>query len=205
MDMQKVSSSVIQPPPQTTYSQSATKVTATPRGLLPNASHGMQLELSGDTVHLSGIHSTDPYKGDPETTDKIKTLAQSLNDKKSDIDGRVQDALDKVGYKAGVNDTLKIDVDNSGKIIVSGVKDRNMAKQIEQELNKDKTLGKDIKDFRFERNTFSGELKKATGSSLEDLSRRKKSLEDEQQLKMTLLPVRSIVPKGSARPGLSVA
>lgn len=176
---------------QTTYSRSASKAGSNYLGEIPAAEASTRTFPTQDILDLSNtIEIT--KKDDPEATDKIKALAQSLNDKKKDIDTRIQDALDKVGYSAGVNDNIKVEVDSGGKIVVSGVKDRTVAKQIEQELNKDKDLGKDIKNFRLERGTFSSELKKATGQSLEDLQRRKKSLDDPKELSMALMAANSL-------------
>ncbi len=186
MEMQKVSSSVVQPV-QTTFSRSATKVETTPRGFIPGdpKNNGMQLTIIPDKVEITTLTAFPAQ--DAEGSKKIKERAKAVTEKKMDIDARIKDALDNAGYTANVHDNLKIEVDNSGKIVISGIKDRNMAKQIEQELNKDKKLAKDIKDFRMERSNLSVALKKETGQSLDDLQRRRKELDDPPRLTLALI------------------
>lgn len=117
------------------FSRSATIANATSRRSDVDASISKEIPLKGDIVEIKReIIPTSEESIDTETVDRIKTLAQSLTDKKTDIESRIQNVLAKVGFSSGIDDNLKIDIDSKGKILVSGVKDRNIAKKSSRNL-----------------------------------------------------------------------
>ena len=101
---------------------------------------------------------------------EFKDLLKKVRGQKSDIMSRLEDKLEKMGVSLAGRGKLKIEVDNSGKVVVGGLDDPKLAKKIQDELNKDKALAKDLKDYQQGERDLSRLVNDYTGCSLYELT-----------------------------------
>lgn len=107
--------------------------------------------------------------GSKEETE-FRELLKSVKSQKSDIMSRIQDILKENNFSLGDLGKIKVEVKNNGKIVVGGLRDAKAAKAIEEALNRDKSLGKALKQFQHDEEELNKQIKKYTGCSLYELT-----------------------------------
>lgn len=108
-----------------------------------------------------------------EVREKFRELMKSKEKVYADID----EILKEQGIKLAKNDTLRIEVDSKGGVLVGGVSDAKTAKAIEKALNEDKDLVKRIRTNRNMELGISGELERITGKSLTSYKNRLRDIQ----------------------------
>lgn len=148
---------------------------------------------TGDTVEISdearsllagdaAAEPAEPYKPwsfmeyetvlvrDSKEEKEFRDLMKSVKTQKSDLMTRINDVFKKAGISQKDLGKIKIEVDNSGKIVVGGISDAKTARAVEQALNQDKSLGKQLLQFQRDEKELSKQLKEYTGCSLFELT-----------------------------------
>lgn len=111
-----------------------------------------------------------PLVGGSEEEKKFRELMKSVKSQKSDIMSQVKDIFARHGISRADYGKVKIEVDDSGKISVGGVRDAKTAKAIENALNADKTLGKKVLQFQRDEKELSKQIKEYSGCTLFELT-----------------------------------
>lgn len=125
-------------------------------------------EMSDAARELAKTRAADEA-GRAERRDGIRALLEKQAADRADLDAHIKAVLKKSGIGVADSQRIRLEVDSSGKIVVGGVNDRDMAKRIEEALNRELGLAKKLKQFQRESKQLSAELKRETGKSLADL------------------------------------
>lgn len=101
--------------------------------------------------------------------DKFRKLMDTVRLQKSDVLSRIRSVLDDNGIKLSGLGKIKLEVDSGGRIVVGGVKDKELAKKLEKALNDDPGLAAAVSEYRKNEKEFSRQVKEYTGYTLYDL------------------------------------
>lgn len=103
------------------------------------------------------------YRRFRELMDKVKGLKSSLS-------SEIRDIVAKSGIDLSGKGAMKLEVDSKGNVLVGGIEDKSTARALEKALNKDRSLGKRIREYQESERELSGQISEYTGCSLYELT-----------------------------------
>ena len=107
---------------------------------------------------------------DSDEHKKFRALMDTVKRQKSGVMSRIESVLEKNGIDLAGLGKLKIEVDKSGRVVVGGIKNKNMAANIQKALNQEKGLAAEIAEYRKNEKELSRQVKDYTGCTLYQLT-----------------------------------
>lgn len=107
---------------------------------------------------------------DSKEEQEFNDLMKNVKSQKSDITSRINDLLKKKGLDITGQGNMKLEVGSDGKLVVGGLRDKELQKAVAAALNEDKSLAKNIKEYQTDEKKLSGLVRDYTGCSLYELT-----------------------------------
>lgn len=131
-----------------------------------------QLSLQAGNQELPPVGILDPAKRmelGSEEHKKFTEFMAKVKGQKSSVMSGIQSVLEKNGIRLSGLGKLKLEVDSGGRIVVGGIKDKDMAKRIEKALNNEPGLAASVAEYQKNEKEFSRQVKDYTGATLHEL------------------------------------
>ena len=122
-------------------------------------------------LHLAAGGNSEDRLSLPYTKEDVASLKDrfsKFHDTERSIHDRLTSLMSKLKLKPGMSNNLKIEIDSNGRAIVGGIDDVKTARALEEAINSDKKLLKDIVAHQKEEERLSLDMREVTGTSLED-------------------------------------
>lgn len=149
------------------------------------------VELSDEARELAKANAaTDSAR--TERRQAIRERLERLSASRADLDSHIKAILKKNGLKPADSQKLRLEVDSNGKIVAGGLNDKEALRAIEEALNREQGLGKQIKEFQRESKALSGDLQRETGMTMEQLVKDMKGGKDDWSKKVHMFYTGSV-------------
>lgn len=118
------------------------------------------LREEADAILNAGKKQEKPvYKNENERKRaRIEELMTDMGKMKGDLDGKISSALRSMGVSTEIMKDLKIEIGSDGKVVVGGLKDETLAKQIQHRLREERSLLGDLHKYQKAERELAAEM-----------------------------------------------